>query len=98
MENRDIQANLVMRRFSITIFFASAGKEAVWKQKYQDGRSNEKSKINYGRVQLPVQTALKRYSLNLVNQDVRFKTSKLGEKAGVVGACYIVRDRFFGLI
>ncbi|MCL1933305.1 MAG: ROK family protein [Candidatus Azobacteroides sp.] len=49
-------------------------------------------------LQLPVQTALKRYSLNLVNQDVRFKTSKLGDKAGVVGACYIVRDRFFGLI
>jgi len=49
-------------------------------------------------MQLPVQTALKRYSLNLVNQDVRFKTSKLGEKAGVVGACYIVRDKFFGLI
>ena len=49
-------------------------------------------------LQLPVQTALKRHSLNLVNQDVRFKTSKLGDKAGVVGACYIVRDKFFGLI
>ena len=49
-------------------------------------------------LQLPVQTALKRYSLNLVNQDVRFKTSKMGDKAGVVGACYIVRDKFFGLI
>ena len=49
-------------------------------------------------LQLPIQTALKRYSLNLVNQDVRFKASKLGEKAGVVGACYIVRDKFFGLI
>jgi predicted NBD/HSP70 family sugar kinase len=49
-------------------------------------------------LQLPVQTALKRHSLNLVNQDVRFKTSKMGDKAGVVGACYIVRDKFFGLI
>ena len=49
-------------------------------------------------LQLPIQTALKRCSLNLVNQDVRFKTSKLGDKAGVVGACYIVRDKFFGLI
>lgn len=49
-------------------------------------------------LQLPIQTALKRHSLNLVNQDVRFKTSKLGDKAGVVGACYIVRDKFFGLI
>jgi len=49
-------------------------------------------------LQLPVQTALKRHSLNLVNQDVRFKTSKLGDKAGIMGACYIVRDKFFGLI
>jgi len=49
-------------------------------------------------LELPIQTALKRYSLNLVNQDVRFKTSKLEEKAGVAGACYIVRDKFFGLI
>jgi len=49
-------------------------------------------------LQLPIQTVLKRHSLNLVNQDVRFKTSKLGDKAGVVGACYIVRDKFFGLI
>ena len=49
-------------------------------------------------LQLPVQMALKRHSLNLVNQDVRFKTSKLGEKAGFVGVCYIVRDKFFGLI
>jgi len=49
-------------------------------------------------LQLSVQTALKRHSLNLVNQDVQFKTSKLGDKAGVVGACYIVRDKFFGLI
>ncbi|MDR1154655.1 MAG: ROK family protein [Bacteroidales bacterium] len=49
-------------------------------------------------LQLPVQTALKRHSLNLVNQDVKFKTSKLGANAGVVGACYIVRGKFFDLI
>ena len=49
-------------------------------------------------LQLPLQTAFKRHSLNLVNQDVRFKTSKLGTNAGVIGACYIVRDKFFDLI
>ena len=49
-------------------------------------------------MQLPVQTALKRHSLNLMNQDVKFKTSKLGANAGVVGACYIVRGKFFDLI
>ena len=49
-------------------------------------------------MQLPVQTALKRHSLNLMNQDVKFKTSKLGVHAGVVGACYIVRGKFFDLM
>ena len=49
-------------------------------------------------IQLPIQMAIKRYSLNLVNQDVRFKTSKLGANAGVIGACFIVRDKFFGLL
>jgi len=49
-------------------------------------------------IQLPIQTALRRHSLNLVNQDVKFKTAKLGVNAGVVGACHIVRGKFFGLI
>ena len=49
-------------------------------------------------MQLPVQTALKRHTLNLMNQDVKFKTSKLGANAGVVGACYIVRGKFFNLM
>lgn len=49
-------------------------------------------------MQLPTQTALKRHSLNLMNQDVTIKTSKLGANAGVVGACYIVRGKFFNLI
>jgi len=49
-------------------------------------------------IQLPIQTAIKRHSLNLVNQDVKFKSSKLGANAGVVGACHVVRGKFFDLI
>jgi len=49
-------------------------------------------------IQLPIRTAIKRHSLNLVSQDVKFKTSKLGANAGVVGACHIVRGKFFDLI
>ena len=49
-------------------------------------------------IHLPIQTAIKRHSLNLVNQDVKFKTSKLGANAGVVGACHIVRGKFFDLM
>ena len=48
-------------------------------------------------MKLSMQTALKRHSLNLVNQDVKIKTSKLGANAGVVGACYIVRAKFFDM-
>ncbi len=49
-------------------------------------------------MKLPIQTAIKRHSLNLVNQDVKYKTSKLGSNAGVIGACYIIRDKFFSII
>ena len=45
-------------------------------------------------MELPMQTAIKRHSLNLVNQDVKYKRSKLGAMAGITGACYIVRDKF----
>lgn len=51
----------------------------------------------YDYMELPVQTAIKRHSLNLVNQDVKIKKSKLGTRAGIKGACYIVRNRFFNL-
>jgi predicted NBD/HSP70 family sugar kinase len=49
-------------------------------------------------MQLPVQTAIKRHSLNLVNQDVSFRTSVLGADAGVIGACYVVRNKFFNVM
>ena len=52
----------------------------------------------YDYIRLPAQTALKRHSLNLMNQDVNFKTTRLGAIAGVVGSCYIVRGKFFDLI
>jgi len=47
---------------------------------------------------LPIKTALHKYSLNLVLQDMKLKTGELGDTAGVVGGCYILRDRLFGII
>jgi len=47
---------------------------------------------------LPIETALHKYSLNLVLQDMKLKTGELGDSAGVVGGCYILRDRLFGII
>lgn len=41
----------------------------------------------------PIKSAINKYSLSLVNSDTQVKLSKLKEKAGVIGACLLVRDR-----
>ncbi|MEO6914305.1 MAG: ROK family protein [Chitinophagaceae bacterium] len=46
-------------------------------------------------VRLPVKSALNKYSLSLVNNDTKLKMSKLGERAGVMGACLIARNNVF---
>uniref|UniRef100_F4CEK6 Glucokinase n=1 Tax=Sphingobacterium sp. (strain 21) TaxID=743722 RepID=F4CEK6_SPHS2 len=43
----------------------------------------------------PIKSAINKFSLNLVNSDTQIKISTLGEKAGAIGACLLVRDRFF---
>lgn len=46
-----------------------------------------------GYVLLPIQSALKKYSLGLVNRDVKLKKSSLGLRAGVIGACCVVKEK-----
>lgn len=43
----------------------------------------------------PIKTAIKKYSLNLVNRDATVIVSKLKGKAGVIGACMLARSRMF---
>lgn len=43
----------------------------------------------------PIKTAIKKYSLNLVNKDSTIMGSRLRERAGVVGACLLARSRMF---
>lgn len=43
----------------------------------------------------PIKTAVRKYSLNLVNKDSIIMTSKLKDKAGIVGACMLARSRMF---
>ncbi|SDH78926.1 ROK family protein (putative glucokinase) [Bacteroides ovatus] len=43
----------------------------------------------------PIKTAVRKYSLNLVNKDSAIITSKLKDKAGIVGACMLARSRMF---
>ncbi len=42
---------------------------------------------------LPIQSALKKHSLGLVNRDMKLKRSTLGLRTGVIGACYIVKEK-----
>lgn len=43
----------------------------------------------------PIKTAVRKYSLNLVNKDSVISTSKLRDRAGIVGACMLARSRMF---
>ncbi|SEI40684.1 Sugar kinase of the NBD/HSP70 family, may contain an N-terminal HTH domain [Dyadobacter koreensis] len=46
---------------------------------------------------LPIKTALNKYSLSLVNNDSQLKMSTLGEQAGILGACLLVRNRVLAI-
>ena len=48
-----------------------------------------------GFIMLPIRSAIRKYSLNLVNKDTRVVASKLKNKAGIIGACMIARSRVF---
>ncbi len=43
----------------------------------------------------PVKSAVRKYSLNLVNKDSKIVCSRLHEKAGIIGACMMARRRMF---
>jgi predicted NBD/HSP70 family sugar kinase len=43
----------------------------------------------------PLKSAIRKYSLNLVNKDSIIVTSKLKEKAGAIGACLLARGKMF---
>lgn len=46
----------------------------------------------------PIKSAIRKYALNLVSKDTSIKLSKLGENAGVVGACMLARSKMLSLI
>lgn len=47
---------------------------------------------------LPLRSAIKKYSLNLISSETPIKLSKLGDKAGITGACMLARSKTIGLI
>jgi len=48
-----------------------------------------------GFIMLPIRSSVRKYSLSLVNKDTRIVSSKLKQKAGIIGACIIARSRLF---
>lgn len=48
-------------------------------------------------IRLPVKSAIYKYSLSLVNTDTELKMASLGERAGIIGACLLVRNRLLAL-
>ncbi|MND84088.1 Glucokinase [compost metagenome] len=48
-------------------------------------------------IQLPIRSALNKYSLSLVNNDTQLKLSKLGSKAGIMGASLLARNKILSL-
>lgn len=47
---------------------------------------------------LPLRSSIKKFSLNMVSSDSKLKLSKLGDKAGIMGACMLARSKTIGLI
>ena len=47
---------------------------------------------------LPIKSAIQKHSLNIINQDTTIKFSKLGKKAGPIGACMLSRSKLLGLL
>lgn len=48
-------------------------------------------------LRLPIKSSLRKYSLNLVNKDTNLVISKLGTRAGLIGACLLSRSKLLGI-
>lgn len=48
-------------------------------------------------IRLPIKSAINKYSLSLVHNDTELKMSKLEEKAGITGACLLVRNKLLSI-
>ena len=49
-------------------------------------------------LRLPIQSSINKYSLSRVSNDTKIRVSKLGNRAGVIGASLLVRNRLLALV
>ena len=48
-------------------------------------------------IRLPIKSTINKYSLSLMNNDTQVKISALGNRAGLLGACLLVRNRLLAI-
>ena len=46
---------------------------------------------------LPIKASVQKHSLNMINKDTSIKFSKLGDRAGAIGACMLSRSKLLGI-
>ncbi len=54
--------------------------------------------LTHDYIRLPIKSSMKKFSLNLVNQDTDLVISKLGDKAGLIGACLLSRSKMLDIL
>jgi transcriptional regulator of PTS gene len=48
-------------------------------------------------IRLPIKSAINKFSLSLLNNATQLKMTRLGEQAGIYGACLLVRNRLLAM-
>ena len=91
----DVLAIEVMETVGHTLGKAMAAHQPLQSRPHRAGGTLAVAK-DY--IMLPLKSAINKYSLQLVNKDTTIKLSKLGEKAGAVGACMLSRSKMLGLM
>lgn len=49
-------------------------------------------------VLLPIQASIRKHSVSIVNKDVIVKLSEAGDKAGILGVCYVVKSKLLAAL
>lgn len=96
IQNEDVLAIEVMEEIGTTLGRAIAGMINIFNPELIviGGRLSEAG--NY--LMLPIKSTIQKHSLNIINKDTTLKFSKLGRRAGPIGACMLSRSKILGLL
>ncbi len=94
VEKEDVLAIETVEKVGNTLGIAIAGLINIFNPELVviGGRVSEANEY----LLLPIRNAIQKHSLNVINQDTTIKISKLGRKAGTIGACMLSRSKLLG--